>query len=83
MRLRWGKHCCRIALQVKECGIAYECEENSDFIQCIATPILKNGSPVFALSVAVPTFRYTEEKEEQIKRLLLAARAKLEPLLIS
>lgn len=49
---------------VKKRGIAYEREENSEFIQCIATPLLKDGVPVFALSIAIPTFRYTEEKRK-------------------
>lgn len=68
---------------VKKRGIAYEREENSEFIQCIATPLLKDGVPVFALSIAIPTFRYTEEKESQVTELLLTARAKLEALLLT
>ena len=39
--------------------------------------------PVFALSIAIPTFRYTEEKERLAAELLLTARAKLEPLLLA
>lgn len=70
-------------LEIKKSGIAYECEENSEFIQCIATPLLKDGMPVFALSIAIPTFRYTEEKERLAAELLLTARAKLEPLLLA
>jgi len=38
---------------------------------------------VFALSIAIPTFRYTEEKESQVTELLLTARAKLEALLLT
>lgn len=55
--------------------IAREKEENYQFIQCLATPIFhKKEKPFFAMSVSVPTFRYTEEKGQQIEKLLLEAK---------
>lgn len=50
--------------------MAYECEESNELIRCIAKPIYKNQKVVAAISVAVPTFRYTIEKQELIERLL-------------
>ena len=59
-------------------GIAYEVEESNQYIRCIAIPIRKNNSIIAALSVAIPTFRYTEEKGELIKHLLFNAKSKIE-----
>ena len=56
--------------KAKETSLAYECEESNDLIRCIAKPLYKNGRVAAALSVAVPTFRYTKEKELQIEQLL-------------
>lgn len=64
--------------EVRRTGIAQEKEENYEFVQCVATPIYKNGKPVQALSVSFPTFHYTQEKEQQIETLLLDAKKSLE-----
>ena len=66
---------------VRKTQIAREKEENYQFIQCLATPIYKNEKPFFAMSVSVPTFRYTEEKGQQIEKLLLEAKKSLELIL--
>lgn len=66
---------------VRKTQIAREKEENYQFIQCLATPIYKNEKPFFAMSVSVPTFRYTEEKGQQIEKLLLEAKKNLELIL--
>ena len=68
----------RQIVQIRETHIAREKEENYQYIQCLATPIYKNGKPVLALSVSVPTFRYTEEKGAQIEQLLMEAKDSLE-----
>ncbi|QHQ61979.1 helix-turn-helix domain-containing protein [Anaerocolumna sedimenticola] len=62
-------------------GYAYEIEESNEFIRCIAVPIHHKGAIVAAISVAVPTFRYTEEKSTLIKMLLSDAQNKLESIL--
>lgn len=62
-------------------GFAYEVEESNEYIRCIAVPIRKNGKIVSALSVAIPTFRYTDEKGELIKHLLKNEKLKIEKLL--
>ncbi|MGP1602296.1 IclR family transcriptional regulator [Treponema sp.] len=58
---------------VKKDGFAYEWEESNKHICCIAIPVLIEGNVVSALSVAVPVFRYTEEKKECIKNCLIHA----------
>ena len=68
---------------VRKTQIAREKEENYQFIQCLATPIYKNEKPIFAMSVSVPTFRYTEEKGQQIEKLLLEAKKNLELLYLT
>ena len=68
-------------LDVRQTAIAREKEENNEFVQCIATPLYKNGKPVLALSVSFPTFRYTEEKGRQFEKLLLEAKMSLEAII--
>ena len=68
-------------LDVRQTAIAREKEENYEFVQCIATPLYKNGKPVLALSVSFPTFRYTEEKGRQFEKLLLEAKMSLEAII--
>ena len=65
-------------LEVRQTGIAREKEENYQFVQCMATPIYKNGKPAVALSVSIPTFRYTGEKGALIEKLLLDAKMSME-----
>ena len=62
-------------------GFTYEIEESNEFIRCIGTPVRKNGRCVAAISVAVPTFRYDDEKAALIRNLLADAAGKLEYLL--
>ncbi|MFT4145043.1 MAG: IclR family transcriptional regulator [Mobilitalea sp.] len=64
-----------------QCGFAYEVEESNLFIRCIAIPIRQNNRIVAAISVALPTFRYTTEKAELIQHLLLNAKNKIENIL--
>jgi len=58
---------------VKKDGFAYEWEESNKDICCIAVPVLIERTVVSALSVAVPAFRYTDEKKECIKTCLIHA----------
>lgn len=62
-------------------GFAYEVEESNEHIRCIAVPIRKDGAITSALSVAIPVFRYTDEKGELIKHLLKNEKLKIEKLL--
>ena len=67
--------------QVEAEGFAYENEEFSEQIQCIAVPIMKNGKPIVAVSVSIPSFRNDNKKIEIIKRELLNIKLKAELLL--
>lgn len=62
-------------------GFTYEIEESTQYIRCYAVPVRKNGHVVAAVSVAIPVFRYTEEKAALVRALLFEAKARLENLL--
>lgn len=66
--------------KIREDGFAYESEESTRHIRCIAIPLRKKGDIFAALSVAVPIFRYTEENAGLIHLLLKNAKQKLERL---
>lgn len=68
-------------LEAKKRGIAFEKEESTQFIQCIAIPIYRASDVRAALSVAVPTFRYSSEKEALIIGLLKQAQIRIEEIL--
>lgn len=67
--------------QARSEGFAYEIEESNEHIRCIAIPIRRKGTIVAALSVAIPVFRYSEEKAELIRHLLKSEKEKIENLL--
>lgn len=51
-------------------GYAWEVEESTRHIRCFAVPIRKFGQVIAAVSVAIPLFRYEDEKKEWIIRTL-------------
>lgn len=63
-------------------GFTYEVEESNQYICCIAVPIYKGNTIVAAISVAIPIFRYDDEKEALIKALLTDAKHKVEAILV-
>lgn len=67
--------------EIRHTKIAYESEESSMNITCIAVPVEKNGEVVAALSVSIPIFRATDEKKEQIKQVLLNGKQQIENLI--
>lgn len=62
-------------------GFTYESEESNKYIRCVGVPVRKNGKVVAAMSVATPTFRYDEKKENLIKTLLADAKEKVENII--
>lgn len=56
--------------EVRKKKLAYEREESNEMICCTACPIFKNGAAVAAMSITIPLFRWTEEKQAFIERLL-------------
>lgn len=71
---------CEQLQEAHETGFCYEVEESNQYIRCFAVPLRKNGAIIAAVSVAIPVFRYTEEKEDFIKHLLKNAQKRLECL---
>ena len=64
--------------EVRKTGYAVEIEESNESIRCIAVPITVMGKIRYAISIAVPVYRYTQDKEEEIKKLLKEAKQQLE-----
>jgi len=62
-------------------GLAFECEESTQYVRCIAVPIRRDEEVIAAMSIAMPVFRYNPEKESLVIRLLREAQIKLERLL--
>ncbi|HJA91534.1 MAG TPA: IclR family transcriptional regulator [Candidatus Eisenbergiella merdipullorum] len=69
-------------VKARKSGFSYESEESTPYICCIAVPLRKGGQIVAAVSVAVPVFRYTEEKAELIRLLLKTAKQRMERLFL-
>lgn len=67
--------------EIRKTEIATESEENALMIRCVAVPIKKGNNIVAALSVAVPIFRFTDDKEKLIIELLNEARKRIEMLI--
>lgn len=51
-------------------GYTWEIEESTEHIRCFAVPIRKSGKIVAAISVAIPLYRYQEEKRQEIVSIL-------------
>ncbi len=67
--------------EVRAQGFAYECEESSLGIRCIAVPVMeRSGSVYLGLSLSVPAMR-TQAELEQMKQPLLDAKQRLERVL--
>ena len=62
-------------------GFTYEIEESTQYIRCYAVPIRKNGRVTAAISIAIPIFRFSEEKASLVRTLLFDAKNKIESIL--
>ncbi|MEG1492290.1 MAG: IclR family transcriptional regulator [Oscillospiraceae bacterium] len=69
---------CSQLTEIRTSGFAYEVEESTPLIRCVAVPVYKGNEIIGAFSVAIPVFRYAKEKEEEIKLLLQKARSTIE-----
>lgn len=67
-------------LDMKREGFSIEKEESTLEIQCIAMAISHNDEYIAGVSVVVPVYRYSKEKEREIKSELLKAKMKIENL---
>ena len=52
--------------QLQSLGYAWEAEESTEHIRCLAVPVRKNGETVGAVSIAVPVFRFRKEMEAKM-----------------
>ena len=67
--------------EVGKTGYAFEIEESTPFVRCVGIPILSRSIIRYALSVATPLFRYSQEKEKRICEALAEAKMKIEAIL--
>ena len=65
-------------IEAKTNGYAIEKSEINDYTSCISIPLLKDSKAIASLSVSIPTFRFSDEKFELIKNILLEVRFKIE-----
>lgn len=65
-------------IEAKTNGYAIERSEINDYTSCISIPLLKDSKAIASLSVSIPTFRFSDEKFELIKNILLEVRFKIE-----
>lgn len=69
--------------EIRQLQFAYESEESTPYITCIATPIHNSaGNTVAAISISIPVFK-KEERSEELKRLLYETKKKLETSLFT
>lgn len=64
--------------QVTVTGLAFETEESTPHISCVAVPLAAGDRILAAVSVATPVFRFTSEKRTTIIQLLQEAKPRLE-----
>lgn len=64
--------------EVRKYGIAWEQEESNDHLCCCALPLCQKGVVFAAISVSMPLFRRTPEKQELVCRCLRSAKADIE-----
>lgn len=68
-------------VEVRKTGFGYDREETTEGVQCIAVPIYSHKHALYGLSVTLPSYRLTSEKEELIKHELLQAKKHIEQLI--
>lgn len=66
--------------KIRETHIASEVEEVTEFLRCYAVPLMSKGKITAALSISIPTFRATDEKNKLAIELLLKAKEQIEAI---
>jgi DNA-binding IclR family transcriptional regulator len=67
--------------EVRRTGFAEECEESNLGIRCIAKPIHDaKGHVISAISIVIPLFRFSQEKEKVVKEALTQGGKDLEAM---
>lgn len=66
---------------VRKTGFAYEVEESTEYVRCIAIPIICQGRYLAGVSVAIPVFRFDENKKNLVENELKKAKIKIETII--
>ncbi|AKA71590.1 IclR family transcriptional regulator [Clostridium scatologenes] len=64
--------------EIKETHVSTEVEEVTEFLRCYAVPLASKGKISAAISISIPTFRATEEKNKLAIELLLKAKKQID-----
>lgn len=67
--------------EVRRNGFSHEKGESTPGIECIAAPVKYEGAIIAGISIAVPQFRYTEEREELFRKYLSETVERIEALI--
>jgi IclR family KDG regulon transcriptional repressor len=64
--------------EIRERGVAVERQESNPDVNCVAAPVRDaRGSVVAALSISVPTVRWSEQRRDELERLAVKGAAEL------
>jgi DNA-binding IclR family transcriptional regulator len=58
--------------EVRAAGVAFDVEENDDGVVCIGAPLFLDNRVIAAISVSIPSSRYTEALGEEVHQSLSA-----------
>ncbi|AZV55155.1 IclR family transcriptional regulator [Clostridium sp. AWRP] len=64
--------------RIRETHVAKEVEEVTEFLRCYAVPLTSKGKTTAAISISIPTFRATDEKNKLAVELLLKAKEEID-----
>lgn len=68
----------RALAEIRERGVAVEQQESNPDVSCVAAPVRdSSGNVVAALSISVPTVRWSEERRGELGRLAVRGAAEL------
>lgn len=66
---------------IRKTGFAYEKEESTLGIRCVGVSIEVEGQVLAGISLAVPLFRYTQEREQEFKNLITETKHEIEEII--
>ncbi|WP_320130232.1 IclR family transcriptional regulator [uncultured Sphaerochaeta sp.] len=67
--------------EIRRTGFSYEKGESTVGIQCVGIPVCHEGKILAGISIAVPEFKYNQERENQFKELLIKAKQEIEHII--
>jgi DNA-binding IclR family transcriptional regulator len=66
--------------KIRKTHVAIEVEEVTKFLRCYAVPLTSKGKTIAAISISIPTFRATDEKNNLAIELLLKAKQQIDAI---